>query len=454
MSIASNLKAQLVGQLIAALGNGVRLSTADAQKAAAAALAELQAGQSIIATVTGNAQNGKLPLLVNGEPLLANLQGAALPPGALRPGAQLQLKVETAGTTPKLAFQALETGTNNSPQVARSLTAVSPQISVAEARIVTLQNSAPLALTLPAASPLQQAIALAASDSATRQGSAAPLYANLAAMLAKPDNGLPQAIMRIATALLNNRLNGEAAVSANDVKQAIKGSGIFQEPQAIRPELQPLDAKALLLALREALRSNGALHTSKTPGNQEPPRRDGPVSAHKIAASSLKDETNTNTIISTLARESDQAVERVKLHQLASLPERLIAPEQPQNRQFNFEIPIALGQQTAMAGFRIEQEKKRNAKPGEPTDVWGIRFAIDADVIGPVHAHLRLAGPTISVSLWAEEPATHRFFVQAMPMLEAALAENALEIGELIAFPGKPAEARLTSAGHFLDKRS
>jgi hypothetical protein len=461
MSIASNIKAQLVGQLLAAIGNNGLSSgsSVNPQKAAASAavssvLSELKSGQSLVATVAGPAQNGQLPLLVNGQALLANIKNAALPQEALKPGTQLQLRVEDSGETPTLSLQSLETAVAQTGSRSTTST-LNPQASIATIQLVPSQKSAQQAPAVPIISELQKAITKTVGEAATRQGSAAPLYADLEAIVTKPDAGLPQSVLKIASSLLSNRIDGEKAVTALDLKQAIQTSGVFSSTQS---DGTVVDAKSLLVALRQALQVEDFKPTLKSPADQEPPRRDGPVSAHKIVASSLVNESDKEKIISTLSRESEQAVERLKLHQISSLPERLNGSEAPQTRQYNFEIPIALngqyGQQTAMAGFRIEQEKKRNPKTGEPTDVWGIRFAIDADVLGPVHAHVRLAGQTISVSLWAEESATHRFFVQSMPMLEAALSENALEIGELRAFNGKPAEPRTAPAGHFLDKSS
>jgi hypothetical protein len=456
MSIASNLQAQLVGQLIAAIGKSSPASNAapDPQKADATSLvvtilAELKSGQSLVATVAGPASNGQLPLLVKGLPILADIRSATLPVDALKLGTKLELRAETGGDKPQLSLQSIEAAIGQTSKISAAST-LNPQSSLATIQLVPAQKPAQAPAT-PVVSELQQAITKTAGESAARQGSAAPLYADLAALLTKPDNGLPQSVLRIAVALLKHRVDGEQAITSADVKQAIQASGVFAPAKA---EQTSVDAKSLLLALRQALQHDDPRPSLKPPADQEPPRRDGPVSAHKIAISSLLNETDKEKILSILSRESEQAVERLKLHQFASLPERLNAPEATQTRQYNFEIPIALGQQTAMAGFRIEQEKKRNSAAGEPTDVWGIRFAIDADVLGPVHAHVRLAGQTISVSLWAEETATHSFFVQSMPMLKAALAENALEIGELRAFAGKPSESRTAIAGHFLDKSS
>jgi len=150
-------------------------------------------------------------------------------------------------------------------------------------------------------------------------------------------------------------------------------------------------------------------------------------------------------------------MERIKLHQIASLPDsRPSAADAPRpQQQLSMEIPIVVAQQTAMAGFRIEREKRpANPELTVPSDIWGVRFAIDADMFGPVQAHLRLAGHQISVSLWAEDPTTHGAFLTTLPWLEAALSANGLEIGDLAVFPGRPAEPKRSERSHFLDRRS
>jgi hypothetical protein len=71
-----------------------------------------------------------------------------------------------------------------------------------------------------------------------------------------------------------------------------------------------------------------------------------------------------------------------------------------------------------------------------------------------VHAHLRLAGRVLNVSLWADDAATQSAFVEALPLLEAALRDAALEVGELSIFGGRPQEAAAPASGHFLDVSS
>jgi Flagellar hook-length control protein FliK len=488
MSIAATLKAQLLGQFIDALA-GAAAAGANAQRNGglqAALLQGLQPGQTLQATVTGALPDGRLILLLNGQQAAADLRGAALPAEARLPGTVLRLQVEAAGDVPRLSFAGVEAqarppGTVPLPaSQQQGLTlqqgaapASSSTPALAEIRVV----SPPLAVSdqalrtqaRPALNPAAGTIARAAAEAAARQGSAAPLYADLAAALSRPDLNLPAAVLTLAAQLLSGRLNGETPVTPDALKEAILRSGALQESLTARAVPAAPDAKALLTALRdvlsrdpllsrETLRSEAPPAAARLP-DVEPPRRDGAVIAQRPAQASLGPQASADAVAATLAREADQAVGRITLHQIASLaPERALAALLPADaqrpQQLSFEIPLAFGQQTAMAAFRIERDRKRKTRPDEPTDVWGVRFAIDADVLGPVHAHVRLAGQTISVSLWAEQADTHRIFVAAIPRLEAALAENALEVGALTVLPGRPAEIRPAVSSHFLDRRS
>ncbi len=452
MEIGAALKQQMLGVLIDALGKPAS-SGGQPPAPAPGALVNLVPGDLLTARVLAVRPDGNLTLQLMGQSakgqmngqlsglaIEANLRGVPLPDAARQPGATLQLRVEAAGATPRLSFVALDI-----PQ-ALSASTVTP-ITTAEA---TLQGkSAPVVL----ANPTAQIVSRAAAEAATRQGSAAPLYADLAALAARHATILPRPVIVLAQALLASRLDAEMPILAGDIKQAIARSGVMQEASLARGDPAILDAKALLMALREALR--GAVTPAQLPSDAEPPRRDGAVVAQKAAMPLLATEVDPRTIAATLAMETDHAVERLKLHQIASLPDQRQAgldPARPQ--QLNLEIPLAFGQHTAMAGFRIEREKRRNREASQAVDVWGVRFAIDADVLGAVHAHISLSGHKVSVSLWAENPATRGVFTSAMPMLEAALADNALDIGELRVFAGKPTEPARAMQGHFLDRSS
>ncbi len=450
MDITAAIRSQMLGQLIAALGGAGTPAATTARQQAGFAANEL--GQILQATVLGETGEGRLALRINGQTLTADVRGTPLPDAARQPGTQLALRLDTAGDTPRLSFVGLE-------YAAKAAAGAVPNqlslIATGSIRINVPAQSAETVESLPSPQEARAGIISAATrEAAARQGSAAPLYADLAALSGHPAGTLPNGILEIARLLLANRLDGDRPVTLDGLKKAVNLSGLFSEAQGLRLSGIPLDTKQLLTALRDLLQPS--TDRSLLPrSDAEPPRRDGSLQGQRPALPSIGIESDPKTITATLGREAEQALERVKLHQIASLPDqRPLSPEQARPQQLTFELPVMLGQQTAMAGFRLERDKRKSASTGKTVDSWGVRFAIDADVLGPVHAHVRLTGQTISVSLWAEMPATHRTFVEAIPMLEAALQQNALEIGELVVFAGKPAEAKTAGAGHFLDKSS
>ncbi len=311
-------------------------------------------------------------------------------------------------------------------------------------------DSVRLKAELPALPAVVQATAAAA---APRQASAAALFAELAPLVERADTPLPPAAVATARVLLDTRLDGDRPIAPEVLKDAIQRAAVPAEALVARGEPATPDVKTMIVALRNLLALADRRPAPGAPEpDAEPPHRDGGPAAIRPALPRLGPEAEPQTVVAAIAREADQAVERTRLHQIASLPDT--RPAEQARQHLSFDLPVALGQQTAIAGFRIEREKRRgkNADNG-PIDSWGVRFAIDADGLGPVQAHLRLTGNAVSVSLWAEDTATRQQFLESLPTLEAALAESALDIGELAILGGRPAEPK-PQAGLFLDRSS
>ncbi len=445
MDIGAALKAQMLGQLMDVLGQPGAAVT-PVSLATALQSGALPPGTPLQARVLAAGADGTLTLALGRQQLTARIDGAALPANARQPGALLTLTVAAGtatGAEPRLNF----------------LAATPPANTAATLRMAEISTAPPA----PAAQR-QVTIHEATAQAALRQGSAAPLFADLAALVARPAGApLSTQVLALASALLATRLDGAQPITAEAVKAALQATGVLHEANMARSAAPVLDAKALLTLLKTALEPKGT--SPETPpvraeaARPEPPRADGPVTAQRAALPSLATEPRAEVITATLAREVTEASDRLRLHQIASLPEAQSKSDTgPTTRQLNLELPIALGQQTAMAGLRVERDRRRRAASGDALDSWGVRFAIDAEGIGPVQAHLRLQGASISVSLWAEEADTHRHFVEALPHLEAALREGALEVQDLRVFPGRPAEVQRLAeggkSGRFLDRSS
>jgi hypothetical protein len=450
MDIVQVIRAQMLGQLIDAVGGSAAAKGGAPQTQAAPPDALLTAGRTLTATVLGEAAGGKLALRIGGQAFVADTGGASpLPAEARLPGATLRLSVEAGGALPRLALASF-----SPPPEGLSRPPAGP---IADAPLVrlTAMPAAQQTQTAPTSppGPLQAALKEAVAAAAARQGGAAPLYANLAAVADRTDSPLPLAARGIASLLLGGRIDGERPVTAEAVRQAVAmaAGGAMATPDA------PPDVKTLLAVLKAVLpREAEQPPAARSEPPPEPPRRDSPPHAQRPAATLLHAETDARTIAATLHRDADQALERAKLHAYAGLPDARPAGQAEAQRpqQMQIELPVAFGQQTAMMGLKVERDPRRRRENGDPVDVWGIRFAIETDEIGAVHAHLRLAGRTLNVSLWADDAATQGAFVDALPLLEAALRDAALEVDEIAVFGGRPQEATKPAAGHFLDVSS
>jgi len=109
-----------------------------------------------------------------------------------------------------------------------------------------------------------------------------------------------------------------------------------------------------------------------------------------------------------LLSDTDAAIARQTLLQVASLPDHVdIASVRldPTAPRWNFEIPFATLQGTAMAQLEISRDGGRGEVEATKR-VWRARFSLDVEPAGPVHALVSLSGERTSVRIWAERPVT------------------------------------------------
>ncbi|MES2165510.1 MAG: flagellar hook-length control protein FliK, partial [Pseudomonadota bacterium] len=158
------------------------------------------------------------------------------------------------------------------------------------------------------------------------------------------------------------------------------------------------------------------------------------------------------TVAYRLIENTDAALARQTLLQAASLlvdvPGTRNDPTVP---RWNFEIPFATPQGTAVAQFEISRDGSGNEIEAA-SRVWRARFSLDVEPSGPVHALVSLSHGRTSVRMWAERPATAAQLRINAPQLSHALREAALEPGDIVIGEGAPPKAAPPPAGHFLDR--
>ncbi|MET4231690.1 flagellar hook-length control protein FliK [Bradyrhizobium sp. 482_C4_N1_1] len=482
---------------------------------------------------------------------IANLSMDVMSEVSLTPGQNLQLAVSQNGGTIRLAIM------NGAGEATADQITLTPRA----ASLVDSPSLAPSATTARnTLTPSEQvAVTVASAEAVTKQGSQAPLFANLASVVTGSDlpAGLKQAVLDVLAQQtpLNTGLDG------GDIESAFQKSGLFLEASlaaGATPSSGTMpDLKAALLVLRQTLATletatpqaqGAALPASATAGTSQvaavpgqaaspstepdmaqqpqmprganlaaavladiaggapqaamprtmsaglaaallqevtqnlprlignvpgsnkavpdghlfeaaaratpPPFRGALPAPQAIASPSLAPDTPLSATVHRLLDDTDAAIARQTLLQVASLPDRTDASGHridPAVPQWNFEIPFATPQGTAMAQFEISRDGgNESADPAKRA--WRARFTLNVEPAGPVHALITLNGDKTFVRMWAERPATAQQLRAGIGELNQALTRAELKPGDILVRDGAPPQPAPARAGHFLDR--
>ncbi len=183
-----------------------------------------------------------------------------------------------------------------------------------------------------------------------------------------------------------------------------------------------------------------------------PPFRGAATSAQPAVPPAIDHRTPPDAVAHRLLDDTDAALARQTLLQIASLPDQTAHTRFDPTARWNFEVPFATPQGTAVAQFEISRDGSgENASAEAPSRVWRARFSINLEPAGPVHAQVSLAGERTSVRMWAERSATAARLRAEAPQLSAALREAELTPGDIVVGSGTP-PAQPAPHGHFLDR--
>ncbi len=183
-----------------------------------------------------------------------------------------------------------------------------------------------------------------------------------------------------------------------------------------------------------------------------PPFRGAATSAQRAVPPTIDHRTPPDAVAHRLLDDTDAALARQTLLQIASLPDQTAHTRFDPTARWNFEVPFATPQGTAVAQFEISRDGGgENASAEAPSRVWRARFSIDLEPAGPVHAQVSLAGERTSVRMWAERSATTARLRAEAPQLSQALREAELTPGDIVIGSGVP-PTQSAPSGHFLDR--
>lgn len=364
-----------------------------------------------------------------------------------------QQPVARASVTPQAAppphaEEELET---TSPLLAAQAAARPAVTNVAE-----LVRTAPPLQPAPAASPPptppQAALAQMIPEATTKQNSVGPLLTSLAALVSTP-TGLPEPILRAAMQVLGRRIlvPPDGRVSGEAIERGVAQSGVFLEAALAGGTPPQADTKAALLNLRAIVtRWLGEVpQPAPMAGDQPAPPVHGlPPRAAPIEPPPLPEAPRE--IARLVHEQADAAISRVKLAQLASLPD---APgPRVSGTEVRVELPFLIGHELVMAQIQIAPDGRRR-EGADRRRGWTMRFAMNFSATGEVGAEVGVLGSAVNVALWAAEPDTAEALTSALPELTGALQAIGLKPGAIRVRRGAP-EPTVVPSGQLLDSLS
>lgn len=384
----------------------------------------------------------------------------------LVPGTRVEVSVKGTVAAPEIVLTPLPDAKSLRPGAAQLAAPIGARIEAQPRPVQTLQS-------LPLDS-VGQIAATIVRDAATRQGGMAQLYADLEASVAQPKMAMPPPVLAAAGQLFALRLNTASKVplDADDIKAALVRSGLvnMRAPSDMARPPVPLDARAVLLSLREALKNwenaeRGRPHPAVTPASATSPPAaaskpsgpalpypDGPTVPQAAADPTIPANATARELASHLLDKTDSAIAREMLLKIASLPDRADPSSRPadaNSSRMTFDIPMATPHGTAVAQIRIERDgAQRKGDSVEP--VWRANFSVDIEPIGAVHVRIALVGGKAAVTLNAERAESAESLSAGLPILEAGLRNAALEPGQLTCQAGQP-HAASAEQGLYID---
>jgi hypothetical protein len=245
-----------------------------------------------------------------------------------------------------------------------------------------------------------------------------------------------------------------AGAALNVLQEVLQNRGISNDPgAALGPDGDPAAATQPFRNGPANGPTENHVFVVRT-STPSPPFGGALPTAQPVALPGVSSAASSEEIARRLLDDTDAAISRQVLLQIASLPDRVDtagARLDQTTPRWNFEIPFAVATGTAIAQFEVSRDAAGH-NTETATRVWRARFSVDVEPAGPVHALVSLAGETTTVRLWAERPSTASRLRAGASQLTQALSGAELQPGDIIIREGAPPQPKPAPAGHFLDR--
>jgi hypothetical protein len=325
-----------------------------------------------------------------------------------------------------------------------------------QAAPATPASAAPVAVTPPPVAPGAPEIPASGAAAPQHAAETSTLAPSLSPEIDVHEILLPQARVPVAEDSLEAGSAARIVLSATPLNAAPRAAASVAALNLLQEALQEIPRAAGNASVTTSVTLNGVrsddvtVHTNTPP----PPFRGALPSAQPVASPSIASTAPLATTAHHLLGDTDAAIARLTLLQVASLPDRLeiaSARIDPTAPRWNFEIPFAMPQGTAMAQFEISRDGSGNEAEATKR-VWRARFSLDVEPAGPIHVLVSLIGDRTSVRMWAERPATAAQLRAGAAQLSQALSKAELQPGDIVIRAGAPSQSASARAGHFVDR--
>jgi Flagellar hook-length control protein FliK len=242
-----------------------------------------------------------------------------------------------------------------------------------------------------------------------------------------------------------------AALPDPVVRTATTGAALNLLQEVLQEIPREIGKASLALGMPNDVRNDDVTVRTNTP---PPPFRGALPSAQPVAAPSIAPGATLATSVRHLLDDTDAAIARQTLFQVASLPGQVDTTASrldPTVPRWNFEVPFVTPQGTAMAQFEISRDGTANEVEAAKR-AWRARFSLDVEPAGPVHVMVSLSGERTSVRMWAERLSTAEQLQAGVSQLSQALTRAELLPGDIVVRVGVPVQSAPAPAGHFLDR--
>jgi hypothetical protein len=414
------------------------------------------ASGSALPTSSSSTPDLKAALIVLRQVLTTSLNGATATPSALAtPSAPATPGTPATGSASTLAAVIVPQATAlPTPVVQQAMTPVA--IALAQATLLSIQGSMqPVIITVGSETPMTASPALvpllapeSSAFGATLQAAAPPVAPDVLGF------GAANPAISTASTPVDAARTAASSAALNLLQEALQAGPLTAgNPSGLAFENSQLASLLPALTGTRLLKADDAEFARS---NVPPPPINGALpAAQPVMAAKLVSNSSSETAMHHLLADTDGAIARQTLLQVASLPDRAdtaTARVDQAGPRWHFEIPFATPQGTAMAQFEISRDGSGGNETEAAKRVWRARFSLDIEPAGPVHALVSLNGERTSVRIWAERPATTAQLRAGAAQLSQALSKAELQPGDIVIRDGAPPQSAPARAGHFLDR--